>query len=315
MATVAQLDAATKAYYLPQMNLVFTEHATLKRFVGKGKKVGSGEPIKIPLIISQDAGATSYLRTDTLALIERPILTENHYHWSLYMAGNKLNKVSMMFNTGAEAVVNLLSATMETIKEDLQTHMATGLFTVHATDAACGADMYSITDYLDYSTHATIGDINRSLPEGTLFRSNLQTSAGAFSYDMMANMMNDCLIYGKAFPDTIITTQAIWEKYWKDTFSKVGMMDSQKAISDTAVKFWGADVIWDANVPTGEMYFLNTKHIYLVNHPKDNFSWSGWVDVEQTKDRREFEGRMFWTGQLICDKPMSCGLIQGITVA
>jgi hypothetical protein len=315
MALAAQLDAATKAYYLPQMNQIFKDQKVLKRLTGSSKKVGSGEPIKIPLIYNQESGATSYLRTDTLPIVENPVLTENHYHWSLYTASNKLNIVSMMFNTGAEAVVNLLSATMETIKEDLQATMAHDLFHVHATDALCGSNMYAITDYLDYSTHAIIGDIDRSAADGAFFRSNLSTSAGALSYDMMANMMNDCLIYGKTFPTTIITTQAIWEKYWANTFNKVGMMNSQQAINDTAVKFWGADVIWDENVPSGEMYFINPKHMYLVNHPKDNFTWSGWEDVTKTKDRREYEGRIFWTGQLICDKPMSCGLIQGITVA
>lgn len=313
MALVDQINAATRACYLPQMNQIFTEHPTLKRFIGKGKKIGSGEPIKVPLIYNQTSGGGSYLRTDTIPVVESKILTENHYHWALYQKGNKLNKVDMMLNSGPEAIVNLLSATMETIKEDLQTDIAGDMFTVHATDAACGSDMYSITDYLDYTTHATIGDIDRSVASGYFFRSNLDATGGTLTYDMMANMMNDCSIYGKVFPDLIITTQALWEKYWALTFAKVGMMDSQKSINGTAVKFWDADVIWDANVPSGQMYFINTKHMYLVTHPKDNFTWSGWVDVEETKDRREYEGRVFWTGQLICDKPMSCGLLTGLT--
>lgn len=315
MSLATQLDAATRAYYLPQMNQIFKDHPTLKRFIGKGKKIGSGEPIKIPLIYSQDTDGGSYGRDDTLTITHKDILTENSFNWALYWKGNKLNKVSMMFNSGPEAIVNLLSSTMETIKEDMQATLAADLFRVHATDAACGSAMFSITDYLDYATHATLGKIDRSTAEGAFYRSNLTTNAGVLTYDMMATMMNNCKIYGKVYPDTIITTQTLWEKYWKDTFSKVGFMNSQQAITDTAVKFWGADVIWDDNVPSGEMYFLNTKHIYLVSHPKDNFSWSGWEDVEKTKDRREFEGRVFWTGQLICDKPRSCGLLQGVTAS
>ena len=308
MSLVSQLDAATTAYYLPLINNIYEDEPSLKKFMAKTRKVDGGSPIKLPIINSQSTSGGAYSKNDTLTITHADILTENHFHWAHYWAGNSINQIDNMENSGKAQIVNLLTTTMQGIKDNLQDTLATDLWTAGGTD-----HMTSVHEYLDYTNHDVIGDITRSGADGAFYRSNLTASAGSLTYDLMATKMNECKKHGKKFPDMIVTTQALWEKYWSMTFNKVGMMNSQKAISDVAVGFWGADLVWSDKIASGEMYFINTDHMYLVVHPKDNLVWSGWVDKFPIDRTKMFEGSVGITCQLICDFPMSCGLLQGLS--
>lgn len=308
MSLVAQLDAATTAYYLPLVNNIYEDEPTIKKFMSKTRKVGGGSTIKVPLVNSQSCSGGAYNKTDTLTITQADVLTENHFHWAHYWSGNSINKIDVMENSDKAQIVNLLTVTMQGIKDNLQDTLAGDLWAAGGTD-----HITSVHEYLDYTNHATIGDIDRSVASGAFYRSNLTASAGNLTYDLMATKMNDCKEHGKKFPDLIVTTQTLWEKYWSMTFNKVGMMNAQQNISDTAVKFWGADLMWSDKVASGEMYFINTDHMYLAVHPKDNLQWSGWVDKEPINRTKTLEGSVGITLQLICDFPMSCGLLQGLS--
>lgn len=308
MAIIDQLNAATTSYYLPLVNNIFQEDDSLKAFMRNTRKVGGGSTIKVPLVNSQACSGGAYNKNDTLTITHANVLTENHFHWAHYWAGNSLNKIDILENSDKAQIVNLLTVTMQGIKDNLQDQLATDIWAAGGTD-----HMTSLHEYLDYTNHATIGDIDRSTAEGAFYRSNLTASAGALTYDLMATKMNDCKQYGKKYPDLIVTTQAMAEKFWKLTFDKVGMMNSQKDVDATVSKFWGATVMWSDKIASGEMYFVNTDHTYLVVHPKDNLTWSGWQDMEPTKRTKTLEGSAGITCQLICDFPMSCGLLQGLS--
>ena len=311
MALTAQLDAATIAYYLPLVNNIYQDDPLIKRMMSKTRKVSGGSTIKVPLVNTQSVSGGSYNKNDTLTIVHHDVLTENHFHWTHYWKGNSLNKIDLMENSGDKTqIVNLLTVTMQGIKDDMQDTLATALTSGDAVD---DEKLISIHQYLDYTNHDTIGDITRSAADGTFYRSNLTSAAGALTYALMATKMNDCKAMGKKYPDFIVTTQTLWEKYWSLTFEKVGMINSQQAITDTAVKFWNADVIWSDKVPSGEMYFINTDHMFLVVHPKDNLQWSGWVDKEPIDRTKILEGAVGITAQLICDFPMSCGMLQTLT--
>jgi hypothetical protein len=312
--TIAQLNAATTAYYLPLINNIYEDEPTIKKFMARTRKVGGGSTIKVPIINSQATSGGAYGKTDTLTIVPHPVLTENHFHWAHYWSGNELNKIDIMENSDKAQIVNLLTVTMEGVKNYMQDKLATDIWTAGVTAGATNSGkVTSVPEYLDYTNYAIIGDVDRSDPSGYFYKSNLTATAGSLTYDLMATKMNQCKRLGLKFPDYIVTTQALWEKYWSMTFNKVGMMNSQQAISDTAVKFWGADLMWSDKVATGEMYFLNTDHMFLVVHPKDNLQWSGWVDMEPTLRTKTIQGSVGITLQLICDFPMSCGLLQGLS--
>jgi hypothetical protein len=313
MSLVAQLDAATIAYYLPLINNIYVDDPLIKAMMSKSRKVDGGTPIKVPLINAQSVSGGPYNKNDTLTIVHHDLITENEYVWAMYWKGNNLNKVDVMFNKPTKTrIVNLLTTTMQSIKDDMQDTLATALVSGDAVD---DEKIISIHQYLDYTNHTTVGTIDRSTAEGTFFRSNLTATAGALTYEMLTTKMNDCKKYGKKYHDLIVTTQAIWEKLYSMNFAKVGFINQQQPISDTGPKFWGTEIMWSDKVPTGEIYFINTTHMYLVVHPDDNLKWSGWVDQEPIHRTKVIEGSVGITLQLICDFPMSCGMLQGVTVA
>jgi hypothetical protein len=312
MSLVAQLDAATIAYYLPLVNNIYKDDPLIKALMSKSRKVDGGTPIKVPLINSQAVSGGAYTKNDTLTITHSDLITENDYNWAMYWKGNSLNKVDVMFNKANKTqIVNLLTTTMQSIKDDMQDTLATDLESTAAIDTK---HLLSINHYLDYVNFPVVGIIDRSLSEGAFFRSNLTSAAGPLTYDMLTKKMNDCKRYGKKYPDLIVTTQAIWEKLYSMNFAKVGFMNTQQPISDSSPKFWGTDIMWSDKVPAGEIQFINTDHMYLVVHPDDNLQWSGWVDQEPIRRVKTIEGSVGITLQLICDFPMANGILQGVTV-
>jgi hypothetical protein len=313
MSLVSQLDAATIAYYLPLVNNIWKDSPVLNKLMSKTRKVSGGSSIKVPVVNSNTCSGGPYDKNDTLTITPTPFLTENTYTWTHYWKGNALNKIDVMENQGDKTqIVNLLTNTMQIIKDSMQDTLETDIC---SGSAVSSLNMLSIHQYLDYVNHPTVGVIDRSTSEGTFFRSNLTSSVGLLTYEVLTTKMNDCKKHGKKYPDLIVTTQAIWEKLYSMNFAKIGFMNTQQPISDGMPKFWGTDIIWADNVPTGEIWFINTDHMYLVVHPKDNLQWSGWVDKEPINRTKIIEGSVGITTQLICYFPMSCGILQGVTTS
>lgn len=87
----------------------------------------------------------------------------------------------------------------------------------------------------------------------------------------MAELYRDCT-RGKSSPDIIVTTPALYSLYESALTPQQRFTNSKLADAGfEALKFHGAEVIFDENCPANRMYFLNTKAIVFNFHRDQMF--------------------------------------------
>lgn len=87
----------------------------------------------------------------------------------------------------------------------------------------------------------------------------------------MAELYRDCT-RGKSCPDIIVTTPALYSLYESALTPQQRFTSSKLADAGfEALKFHGAEVIFDENCPANRMYFLNTKAIVFNFHRDQMF--------------------------------------------
>lgn len=87
----------------------------------------------------------------------------------------------------------------------------------------------------------------------------------------MAELYRDCT-RGKSSPDIIVTTPALYSLYESALTPQQRFTTSRLADAGfEALKFHGADVIFDENCPANRMYFLNTKAMAFNFHRDQMF--------------------------------------------
>ena len=87
----------------------------------------------------------------------------------------------------------------------------------------------------------------------------------------MAELYRDCT-RGKSSPDIIVTTPALYSLFVSALTPHMRFTTSRLADAGfEALKFHGADVIFDENCPANRMYMLNTKAIVFNFHRDQMF--------------------------------------------
>jgi len=291
------------------VNNIWKENKLLDKLTSKAKKVEGGTQMRVNLEYGTGATAGAYAKTDTLTITPASVIGGAEFPWAYYWAGNSIYILDELMNKGKEQVIDLLVAKMKNIQNTLRLYVETDLFT-----AQTGNHMLSLVDAIEYGTTPIYGGIDRST-SNTWWRGNVTAVNGVLTYATMETMYNTCTEIPRTPPTLIVTTKALFEYYWNLHLNKVGWLNQNVELEAGVVPFGKAEVMYSPLCPTGKMYFLNLDHIFLTPHPDDNFQWTGWQDVTAATGQRRLDGRVFWTGNLISDMPVSCGVLTGLTTA
>jgi len=314
ITAVSELNTATNVYIMPALiNNIWKDNNVLERLVKKQKRVDGGTKLRVNLEYGTGASGGSYAKTDVLAITPSEILGAAEFDWSHYWAGNSIYIIDELQNKGKSQVIDLLVAKMKNIQNTIRLKIETDLFV--ATTHGVSNKIWSLRDAIDKTVTATYGGFDRSAVGATWFAGTVTSRTAALEYSFMESMYNTCTEIPKESPQLIVTTKILYEAYWKLALDMTGFLGRPEAIGANVLPFGKAEVIYNPNVVAGQMWFLNLNHIFLTPHPDDNFVFSGWEDVTASTGQRRLDGRVFWTGGLISDMPISCGLITGLTNA
>lgn len=88
-------------------------------------------------------------------------------------------------------------------------------------------------------------------------------------------------------PDVILTTQTLYELFEDFGLDSVQYMGNTKLLDlgFESLKFKGQDLVWTPNMTTGDMLFLNTRHIEAVYDPGMWFDMSDWKPIYNQTER------------------------------
>ena len=311
MAMIDELNTATRKYIMPALvNQVWKETVLLDRLTRKERTVDGGTKLRVNLEYGTGASGGSYSKTDVLNITPTKIMGAAEFDWAHYWAGNAIYKLDDLENKGKSQIVNLLVAKMKNIQHQIREDVETDLFA-----AQTGTKVLSLVDAIKYATTPTYGGIDRSVAGYEWFRGNVTAVGGILTYSVMESMYNTCKEIPHKPPDLIVTTKALFEYYWKLKLDKVGWLNQDANVVSDVVPFGTAELTYSPHCAAGDMWFLNTDHIFLAPNPDDNFEFSGWESVLAATGQRRLDGRVFWTGNLASDMPIANGVLTGLTTS
>lgn len=225
------------------------------------RRVGGGAKIVVPIIYGKNSTAGSYSGSDTIAVTAQTGISAAEYDWGQYAATVTITGIEEAQNNGEEQIIDLLEGKIFQTQETIIDNMNTMLWADGAGNG--GKDWNGIQNVISGSA---IGGINQG-GAGNGFWAPTQTNlGGALSLAGMGTIYNTISV-GNDQPTMICTTQTGYESYEALLTSNVRYTDTDVANAGFQnLMFKGAPIVFDANCPANEMYFLNTKYMQLVAH-------------------------------------------------
>ncbi|MFQ5757183.1 MAG: phage major capsid protein [Acidiferrobacterales bacterium] len=264
-------------------------------------------------LIYQGLPGGSYGVGDNFDTSRRNILEQLIFNWKRYYVNITVEGLEDLQNAGASRVIDLVSTKLDVAELDMIQNVGGDLFGQGGGNLLTG--LRAAVDNGDLVS--SYGGITRSstAAEGKAVRGNVDTTGGVFSLALMNSTMMGTgtgPAIGREKPDLIVTTQTIFNKWWErsqPSERNSGGEDLRKIGFDT-IRFNGADVVVDPQVPSGQVYFLNTKFVKLVIHKMRNFTFRGWFN---TSNRDERVGQVLWAGELVVPSPRMQAFVSSVT--
>jgi hypothetical protein len=287
-----------------------------------------GRSIVQPLLYGQNTTVRSYSGYDLLDVTPQEGISAAEYNWK-YVAGSVTISGKEEFeNSGKERIFSLLEAKIKQLELSMQLELNSQLFadgTGNSSKDITGLDI-AVEDGTAWSTY---GGIDRSDSTNSWWRNqwfNFDTVFGASStFDQayqttttkgmaaFRKMYNNCSI-GKAKPDLIVTTQDVFEAYEGNVEGdKLRVMSTKLADAGfRTLQFKGSDIVFDEDMQSEEVLFLNSEFLRFVIGSGRNFVSSPFVKPNNQDAK---VSQVLFAGNLTVLKSDQLGRITALSVS
>lgn len=191
-----------------------------------------------------------------------------------------------LLNAGTSRIINLLQAKIEQLRISIEDDMNAMLWADVTTEGNSGKNFLSVPMVVGDGTTAgatgktTLGGIDNDSDGQTWWRSKVRSALDLTTLDgvrTMSNLRNELAI-SKSRPDGLFTTQAVYEAYEALATPNIRYESTPMAeLGFDSISFRGSEVIFDADCPSAEFYFLNSQYLEFVKHS------SRWAEMSPFK--------------------------------
>ena len=285
MAANANFDAllsTTLANYRSQLtDNVFTARPLTYTLMDKGRirMLNGGTKIVEPLIYGQNSTVASYSGYDSLALTPQEGISAAEYDWKQYAASIAISGIEEAKNNGEQEIINLLEAKIMQAEESMRESFNQMFFADGTGNSS--KDWNGLGNLVESGN--TVGGIDSNTY--TWWKSKEENTSTALTLAQMSTMYNNVSV-GNDHPDTLLTTQTLFEKYEALLQPNLRYTDTKTADAGFQnLLFKAAPVMYDVHCTAGVFYFLNSKYITLVGHSNKWFSQTEFIKPEDTDAR------------------------------
>jgi hypothetical protein len=276
------LLSTTLANYRSQLtDNVFTARPLTYTLMDKGRirMLNGGTKIIEPLIYGQNSTVASYSGYDSLALTPQEGISAAEYDWKQYAASIAISGIEEAKNNGEQEIINLLEAKIMQAEESMRESFNQMFFSDGTGNS--GKDWNGLENLVESGN--TVGGIDSSA--NAYWQSYEENTATALTLAQMATAYNTVSV-GNDHPDTLLTTQTLFEKYEALLQPNLRYTDTKTADAGFQnLLFKAAPVMYDVHCTAGVFYFLNSKYITLVGHSNKWFSQTEFIKPEDTDAR------------------------------
>jgi len=285
MAANANFDAllsTTLANYRSQLtDNVFTARPLTYTLMDKGRirMLNGGTKIVEPLIYGQNSTVASYSGYDSLALTPQEGISAAEFDWKQYAASIAISGIEEAKNNGEQEIINLLEAKIMQAEESMRESFNQMFFADGTGNSS--KDWNGLGNLVESGN--TVGGIDSNTY--TWWKSKEENTSTALTLAQMSTMYNNVSV-GNDHPDTLLTTQTLFEKYEALLQPNLRYTDTKTADAGFQnLLFKAAPVMYDVHCTAGVFYFLNSKYITLVGHSNKWFSQTEFIKPEDTDAR------------------------------
>ncbi len=275
-----QFDIANVAAYLSKTfaDQVFNGRPLFAKLNADGnkKRQNGGFTLRQPLMVaSNTSGGWMASGYDQIDFTPQGGTDYAEFPIKLYHKTVVMSEVEQDQNSGESEQIDLWEFKVSQAKLAAQTQFNQDLYKDGTQDSAAITGLKALVG--NTGTYAGISRTSNSY-----WQCQIDTTTEALDDDDMLSMYNLCSQNGESFPNLIITTRALYEKYHQMLVPNVRYEDKQMAnLGFQHVTFQGIPVVWDNDCQSGTMYFLNTKHIFLRYLNDKDFKWTAKTRMEQ----------------------------------
>ena len=260
---------------------IFTARPLTYTLMEKGRirMLNGGTKIVEPLIYGLNGTVGSYSGYDSLALTPQEGISAAEFEWRQYAASISISGIEEAKNNGDQEIINLLEAKIMQAEESMREGFNTMFFADGTGNSS--KDWNGLGNLVESGN--TVGGIDSNTY--TWWQSKEDNTSEALSLAKMATMYNNVSV-GNDHPDTLLTTQTLFEKYEALLQPTLRYTDTKTADAGFQnLLFKAAPVMYDTGCTAGTFFFLNSKYITLVGHSDKWFSQTAFISPEDTDAR------------------------------
>jgi hypothetical protein len=279
-----QLLSTTLANYRSQLtDNVFTARPLTYQLMDKGRirMLNGGTKIVEPLIYGKNSTVASYAGYESLALTPQEGISAAEYDWKQYAASIAISGIEEAKNNGEQEIINLLEAKIMQAEESMRESFNQMFFGDGTGNS--GKDWNGLGNLVE--TGNSVGGINSATAGNEFWRSYEENTATALTLAQMSTAYNSVSV-GNDHPDTLLTSQTLFEKYEALLQPNLRYTDTKTADAGFQnLLFKAAPVMYDVHCTAGVFYFLNTKYLTLVGHSDKWFAQTDFIKPEDVDAR------------------------------
>lgn len=313
-ATFTEMVTTTLRNHKRKLADNVTNHNALLRLMkerGNIKKEDGGYEIAVPLSYPENDTYQRYSGGDTLNIAQSDVLTAAKYDWKQAAVHVTATGRELRQNNGTEKLIDLVDARLEVAFATAANTMSVDIYSSGALTNQIGGLAHLITA----DGTGTVGGINAGTY--TWWKNKFQEIAGgdvaqdgaetgtALTFANLKAAMRSLYTATTRHPDhvdLIVASNDMYSLYVNGLTDYQRYADAKMAsLGFQAVQFDKASVIHDNNTNFGStaeiMYFLNTKHLYMIVH-KD-------ADWDQDDEKAPINQDavvipIYWMGNMCC---------------
>ena len=276
------LLSTTLANYRSQLtDNVFTARPLTYALMEKGRirMLNGGTKIVEPLIYGKNSTVSSYSGYDSLSLAPQEGISAAEYDWKQFAASISISGLEEAKNNGEQEIINLLEAKIMQAEESMRESFNQMFFSDGTGNSS--KDWNGLGNLVESGN--TVGNIDSNTY--TWWKSYEENTATALTLAQMSTAYNSVSV-GNDHPDTLLTTQTLFEKYEALLQPNLRYTDTKTADAGFQnLLFKAAPVMYDVHCTAGTFYFLNSKYITLVGHSNKWFAQTEFIKPEDTDAR------------------------------
>jgi hypothetical protein len=275
---------------------------------GNVRQSSGGRYIEYPLSMAEATGVSYITKGSRATMVDMDHLRTARVPWKTLMGELVRYRQEEQQNRGTAKLLDMVEAKYVNLelsmKKQLEANVCLGTGT-YTTDA-----FYGMTDWVPQTNTNTVAGINRTTY--TWFKNTIQTATTTASVNLVLDMrtaLNNANEYDSD-PDFILTTQTIYEIY--QNAIPVPELTTQK-VGDAEYKrfaFNGIPIDYSTQCTSGNMYILDTDHIWFEIDPYEDWKMTDWKEPHDMPFDRA--AQIILTGNMCCDMPVVQTLLHTI---